>query len=88
MRILGYTLIIIGFVAINWKDLQGRDIIYGAANEQSQWLQQHRDENIEIAFIRATHETWDRSVPWFYNSAAVIVIGGILLDMGARRRKK
>jgi hypothetical protein len=87
MRLLGYTLLIIGFGVICWKNFQARDIIYGTALEQSQWLQQHSDEKIEIALIRATHETWDRSAPWFSSSAAVMVVGGILLDIGARRRK-
>jgi hypothetical protein len=70
--------------------LQARDIIYGAALEESKWMQQqtNNSEGVQIAFIRATQETWDRSAPWFYNSAAVIVVGGILLDIGARRRKK
>jgi hypothetical protein len=89
MRILGYILLIIGFGAINWKVMQGRDIIYGAALEQPQGMAQqtYSSHDVQIALIRATHETWDRSAPWLYGSGAIIFIGGILIDIGARRRK-
>jgi len=90
MRILGYVLLIIGFGAINSKMGQARAIIYGVANEQLQEMPQQQtysSHDVYVALNRATRDTWHRSVPWFYSCGTIIFIGGILLDLGARRRR-
>ena len=90
MRLLGYILLIGGFVAINWKMGQAREIIYGACHEQEQRMAQQQSyshDEVRLAMVNAASTTWDRTAPWFVKPGFVMIIGGFLLDMAARQRR-
>ena len=90
MRLFGYILVFVGFAAVNWKILHARDITYSVELRQWQQIreqQPYTSESIQNALLRSAQETWDRSANWLYCSAALIVLGAVLIDFGAGRRR-
>jgi hypothetical protein len=88
-RLLGYILLVVGLLSVCWKQTDARRIIYTTASEQSQRLPQQetftRDE-VHLAILNTSYSVWDSTSPWFIMPAVIMFTGGVLVDIGRRRR--
>ena len=90
MKFFGYTLLFVGFAAMNWKTLQAREIALSVVSEHMQRMPQQESysrEEVRQTLRGAVADTWGRSTPWFYFCASAIFAGGVLLDVGAGRKR-
>jgi hypothetical protein len=88
MRLLGYALILIGFAAISWKVLHVREITIAVTAESLQRIPEQESydrTDLKSAAFQASRDTWSASVPGLWQWSILIVAGGILLDLRARR---
>jgi hypothetical protein len=88
--ILGYILLIGGFVSMNLKTFAGREITMGVVVEQ--WQRMPQEQSYTREYVRDTVEkaastTWRRTAPPILNRAWIMIVGGILIDIGARRKR-
>ena len=89
MRLLGIIILIAGFVAMNWKTLAARDIIYGVALDQMHRLPQQESyarEDVHLAMDRVAHDVWDRATPTFYFSGVAMLVGGLVAAVAPRKQ--
>lgn len=90
MRILGFTLLIVGFAAMNWKIMQARDIQYGAASDQMQRMSQQESyarKDVMIGMVRVASDVWDHTTLTFYFSGVAMLAGGLLTAFGPKRQR-
>ena len=89
-RLLGYVFLIGGLISVEWKQFEARQIIMSPVVEQ--WHQMSDGQSYDRVYVRdavekAAEEVWNKTAPWFFGPALIMLIGGVLLDIGARRKR-
>jgi hypothetical protein len=89
LRLLGYILLVLGLLSVEWKQFDARRIIYTTTIDQLQQMSQQQSftqDDVRLAMVNSASTVWDRTAPWFIMPALIMFIGGVLLDIGWRRR--
>jgi hypothetical protein len=74
---------------MNWKTLDARDIIYGAATDQMQRMprqESYARDDVRLGMVRVATDVWDRSTTTFYLSGVAMLVGGFLLAFAPKKQ--
>ncbi len=90
MRILGFTLLVLGFAVMNWKSMQARDIQWGAvATVMNRMPQQESYERQDLwhGMICVAQDVWSET-DWFCFSGAAMFAGGLLVAFAPKKQRR
>jgi hypothetical protein len=88
--ILGYIFVFFGLLLVWWKQFDERDVIMASVAERFQQMsdgQTYDIGNVETAVEKASREVWDKTAGWLFYPVWVMIVGAILIDIGARRKR-
>jgi hypothetical protein len=91
MRNLGYILLIVGFIATNWKIMHARDIKYTVVSEELRRMPQQESysrEDVRKSLDSAVTDSWLSMSPWSFFPSWAMLAGGVLLGISCRQKRR
>ncbi|HXD01647.1 MAG TPA: hypothetical protein VN048_20085 [Verrucomicrobiae bacterium] len=88
--IFGYVFVFGGLLSVQLKQFDARPVIAESVSERFHQMsegQSYGPGYVRDAINKAGGEIWEKTAPWFMKPALVMVVGAVLIDIGARRKK-